>query len=189
MKHSIMRTLFVGLVFISLLAGCGSDNSSSSQQSAAKIPATPTNITATSQVNKITLSWNPVASADSYNIYWSTHPGVSRETGTRVSVATNNFQHIGLFISQTYFYVVAAVSSAGESVPSEQAATVVATDGANLYAIYCQGCHGPVTATSITEGTDVNIRQAIAANKGGMGSLSTLTDSQLFVISQQLPCH
>jgi len=185
MKRILKVILGAGFICLSLLAaGCGDGGNNGNQ-----VPSAPTNVAASSNINKITLDWNSVPGADSYNVYWSTNPGVTTATGTRVNVATNHFQHLGLFVSQTYFYIVTAVADSGESVASSQAATVVATDGANLYVTHCQGCHGPVTATTIIVGTDANIKAAIAGNKGGMGILSTLTDRQLFVISQQLPCH
>lgn len=190
MKRIIETVLVSGLISVCLLlTGCGGGDSASNQATVAKTTAAPKAVYAASNINKITLSWDAVPGAESYNVYWSTQPGVTTVTGTKVTTSTNHFEHIGLFISQTYFYVVTAVSSAGESSASEQAATVVATDGANLYATHCLGCHGPVTATTIIGGTDVNIKAAIASNKGGMGVLSHLTDIQLFVISQQLPCH
>ena len=205
MKKILNKFLGAGLTCVYLMsAGCGNtspppasiSNPSAAntviavnQPDTAKLPAAPTGVTATSGINKVTLSWDAVTGADSYNVYWSVNPGVTTATGTKITGATNPYQHVGLYVSRVYFYVVTAVSSTGESPASEQASTVAATDSANLYTTYCAVCHGPVTTTTIMGGTSDNIKAAIANNTGGMGALSALTANQLDVISQQLPCH
>ncbi|BCS53248.1 hypothetical protein [Geobacter sp. SVR] len=188
MKRTIIHiSLACLLLSVFMLAGCG--DGSGGAAAAAKVAAAPADVTATSGINKITLSWNPVAGADSYNIYWSDTPGPSPATGTKIAGVTSPYVHEGLFVSKTYFYVVTAVSHGVESPASSQAATVAATDGANLYSTLCAGCHGPVTATSITNGTPNNIKAAIASNTGGMGTLSYLTDDTILAIANMLPCH
>ena len=183
-----------------LAAGCGGGSGSGAGVTQAvgastnQVPTTktlpaPTGVTATSGINKVTLSWDPVPGADSYNIYWSVNPGVTTATGTKITGVASPYQHVGLYVSRVYFYVVTAVNSTGESVASSQASTVAATDSDNLYAANCQGCHGPVTATTIMHGTPDKIAAAIANNTGGMGVLSTLSADQINIISEQLPCH
>ncbi|KAB0670404.1 hypothetical protein F6V30_09640 [Oryzomonas sagensis] len=138
----------------------------------------------------VTLAWNPVPGATSYNIYWSANPGVTTATGIKISGVSSPYHHDGLLVSQTYFYVVTAVNGSGEESPaSEQVATVSATGGANLYTAYCAGCHGPLAASTIMDGTPDHIKAAIAANTGGMGTLTTLTTDQIDIIAQLLPCH
>jgi fibronectin type 3 domain-containing protein len=177
------------LNFTLLTIGCGNvENKAQASQSNA--PAAPSGVVATSNINKVTLDWSPVSGANYYNVYWSVSPGVTPATGTKVTVDTNRFQHLGLYASRVYFYVVTSVSSSGESTPSDLASTVPGTDGENLYVTYCLDCHGPVTSfKTAVEGNEDNIKAAIAADKGGMKVLSTLTDNQIYVISQQLPCH
>jgi len=190
MKKFILYTFAVCLLLGSLaLSGCGGGGTAGGGPPVAKAPAAPTGVTATGGINKVTLVWDPVPGADSYNIYWSTNPQVTTATGTKITGATSPYQHVGLLISETYFYIVTAVNADGESVASTQAATVVATDGANLYNNNCAGCHGPITSTTIMDGTPDRIKAAIAANTGGMGRLSTLTSDQIDIIAQQLPCH
>lgn len=191
MKRALITFLSAGLLCLCVLAsGCGSTDDSDTIVRQPVASVAPTGVVATSNINKITLDWAPVSGANSYNVYWSVNPGVTPATGTKVTVDTNRFQHLGLSVSRVYFYVVTAVSSAGESAPSALASTVPGTDGENLYVTYCQGCHGPITSfKTAAEGTEDNIKAAIAANKGGMGVLSTLTANQIYVVSQQLPCH
>jgi mono/diheme cytochrome c family protein len=201
MKKTVRAQLSAAFIWVGLLvsAGCGGGASPESgamtsanpgiQSAALAVPAAPTGVTATGGINKVTLSWNPVSGADSYHIYWSPNPNVTTATGTRIAAAVSPYQQVGLTVSESYYYIVTAVNSAGESVASPQAVTVVATDGANLYATYCAGCHGPVTATSIKDGMPDQIKAAIAGNTGGMGVLSILTVDQINTIAQQLPCH
>ena len=42
----------------------------------------PTGVTATPSDSKILISWTGVSGASSYNVYWSTNPGVSPFDGT-----------------------------------------------------------------------------------------------------------
>lgn len=81
-------------------------------------PAAPAGVTATSGNNQLTISWPPVSDATSYNIYWSTTGGVTPINGSLIANATSPFIQTGLTNGTTYFYVVAAVNSYGESAAS-----------------------------------------------------------------------
>ena len=187
---SFLKTIFVAIGF--MVAGCGGGTadvtSPSNRPAVSKVLPAPVGITATSGINKVTIRWDPVAGADSYNIYWSTEPGVTPSSGTRINCAAREYQHVGL-TCRGYFYVVTAVNSIGESVASNQAYTIAAADSANLYATYCASCHGEIVATNIMGGTPEKIAAAIAKNTGEMAALSFLTPEQISVISKQLPCH
>jgi hypothetical protein len=67
-----------------------------------------------------TLAWEETPDAIAYNIYWSTSPGVTKETGTKIENARNPFTFKGLQKGQTYYFVVTAVTPAGESPVSEE---------------------------------------------------------------------
>jgi mono/diheme cytochrome c family protein len=193
MRRTFERAWGLVLLLATLVAaGCGSGGAGGSTASApaATVLAAPSALVATGGINKVTLAWDQVPGADYYNIYWSTNPGVTKSTVYKITTALTPYQQSGLSVSQTYYYVVTAVNDAGESAPSSQAATVVATDGAGLYQNFCANCHGPLATTSIKEGTPDNIRAAIAADRGGMGWLSSfLSSQQIDLIAQQLPCH
>ncbi|MFZ2948581.1 MAG: DUF5666 domain-containing protein, partial [Desulfuromonadaceae bacterium] len=83
------------------------------------VPAAPV-VSAVGGINQITLSWNGVSGATSYNIYWSTTTGVTPATGAKITGAASPYVHTGLTASTTYYYVVTAVNSVGESAPSAQ---------------------------------------------------------------------
>ncbi len=58
-----------------------------------------------------------------------------------------------------------------------------ALDGAGLYLTYCMGCHGPGSNSNVRGRSAAQIRNAINRNRGGMGSLSNLSDAELNAIA------
>ena len=68
--------------------------------------------------SRITIRWNPVIDAVSYNIYWSTTQGVSKASDNKISDVTSPYTHKDLSLGTTYYYIVTAVNSFGESVES-----------------------------------------------------------------------
>ncbi len=89
-------------------------------------PAAPTGVTATGGAGEVTLSWNAVGNATSYNVYYSTTSGVTTTTGTKIANATVPYLQSGLNASTTYYYVVTAVNSGGESAATAQASATTA---------------------------------------------------------------
>jgi hypothetical protein len=93
------------------------------------IPAAPTGVTATGGTKQVTVSWPAVADAASYNLYWSTTAGVTTANGTKISGVTSPAVQAGLTDNTTYYYIVTAQNSAGESAASVQvAATTLAVN-------------------------------------------------------------
>ncbi|MBF0548111.1 MAG: fibronectin type III domain-containing protein [Candidatus Riflebacteria bacterium] len=74
----------------------------------------PANVTAFGSDGKITISWDNVSNASSYNLYWSNSPGVTKSSN-KISGATNPFIHSGLTNGSTYYYAVSAINVMGES--------------------------------------------------------------------------
>jgi kexin len=79
----------------------------------------------------VALSWDAVSGATSYNLYWSTASGVTNTNGAKITSVNTPLNHGGLVNGTAYFYVVAAVNSAGESTISSQAEAMPA-NGANI---------------------------------------------------------
>ena len=75
--------------------------------------------------NKVTLAWDFVSDADSYNVYWSTAKGVSKDSANKVSAATNSVTIEGLKSGVKYYFVVTSVNESGESRESEELSFVV----------------------------------------------------------------
>ena len=97
--------------------GTNDDNNLPSTPAA---PTAPAGLTATGGANQVALAWSAVSNATSYNIYWSNQPGVTSQNGTKISAASNSSLHAGLNAATTYYYVVSAVNSSGESAVSAQ---------------------------------------------------------------------
>jgi Fibronectin type III domain len=106
--------------------GAASDEASATTTSAPAptptVPAAPTGVLAAGGTKQVTISWPALSGATSYNLYWSTTAGVTKTTGTKIAGATSPTVQNGLTDSTTYYYVVTAVNSAGESDPSVQVA-------------------------------------------------------------------
>ena len=87
-------------------------------------PSAPTGVSATAGNGQTTVSWSSVSGATSYNIYWSTSSGVTKSSGTKITGATSSYAHTGLTNGTTYYYVVTAVNSYGESSESSQVSAI-----------------------------------------------------------------
>ncbi len=85
------------------------------------IPAAPTGVSAGAGDGQVTISWTAVPRADSYDVYWSTSPGVSKATGTKVTGATSGGAVTGLANGTPYYFVVTAVNLGGEGPESSPA--------------------------------------------------------------------
>ncbi|MCX7143378.1 MAG: fibronectin type III domain-containing protein [Proteobacteria bacterium] len=94
------------------------------------IPAAPTGLSATGGTKQATISWTAITGASTYNLYWSTTNGVTTTNGTKISGVTSPAVQTGLTDATTYFYIITAVNSAGESAASVQvAATTLPANG------------------------------------------------------------
>ena len=80
-------------------------------------PSPPTGVSVSSGDGKITISWDSVLAATSYNIYWSTSPGVSKTNyeGSIEDIDTTSYILTGLTNCTPYFYIITAVNNWGES--------------------------------------------------------------------------
>jgi len=113
---------------VSALDSAGESGNSS--QASAKpnapqtVPPVPTGLQATSGNAQVVLSWTASTGATSYNVKRSTTSGGPYTIVS--SPTTASFSDTGLTNGTTYFYVVSAVNSAGESSNSSQASALPA---------------------------------------------------------------
>jgi fibronectin type 3 domain-containing protein len=83
-------------------------------------PAAPIGVKAVPGNTQATISWSPVYGATSYNLYWSNTSGVTPGNGTKIASVASPYIHTGLISGTTYYYIVTAVNSYGESPASNQ---------------------------------------------------------------------
>ncbi len=69
---------------------------------------------------QVTLQWNNVPNAASYNVYWSRFPGVTKHNGHKIPDAANPIAITDLAPNTTYYFVVTMVGEAGESRESKE---------------------------------------------------------------------
>lgn len=92
----------------------------SATPSAPTVPAAPSGLTATAGKRKISLAWNASSGAISYNAKRSSVSG-GPYTTIATGITTTSYTDSGLSTGSTYYYVVSAVNSVGESANSNQA--------------------------------------------------------------------
>jgi len=97
-----------------------STEASATTQAAPTIPPAPTGLIATPAKRKISLSWNASSGATSYNVKRATVTG-GPYTTIATGVTTTSYTNTGLTSGTTYYYVVSAVNTSGESPNSTEA--------------------------------------------------------------------
>jgi sugar lactone lactonase YvrE/fibronectin type 3 domain-containing protein len=123
-----MKRIFslIIVVTILLISGCsgGGAGSAASTTTPTIASSVPTGVTVVPGNSKITPSWTAVTGATSYNVYYGTTAGVTVSNGTKVASATSGTAINALTNGTTYYVVVTAVTSTGEStISSEVSAT------------------------------------------------------------------
>ena len=111
-----------------------SAQASATPVAAVSVPSVPAGLSASAGNQQVSLNWNASTGATSYNVKRSTVTG-----GPYTQIAnptTTSFSDTGLTNGTTYFYVVSALNSAGESANSVQnSATPTASSSGNSYAL------------------------------------------------------
>jgi hypothetical protein len=87
-------------------------------------PATlsaPTNLTATAGPSQISLAWNAVSGATSYNVYRGTSASGESVTPIATGITGTNFADTSATNGTRYYYFVTAINGSGRSDPSNEA--------------------------------------------------------------------
>lgn len=176
---SVIGIVHLLLVILSI-AGCGGGGGSSTQVTELP-PATPTGVSVTiTASNELTVSWNGIANASSYNVYWTTAPGANKASTKVSGITSPRYVHTGLATGVTYYYVVTAVNSFGES--SESAEVFALLDIPRpTGAVAAVAGGGQVTVSWNTNGA-VSYNIYMASQPGvTKANYATLSDGAVFV--------
>lgn len=92
-------------------------------------PARPSGLAASAGDEQVTLTWNSVAEATGYTLYYSEISGVTTTSGTALANASAPFEHQGLSNNHTYYYIVTASNAQGESPASAEASATPQATG------------------------------------------------------------
>jgi hypothetical protein len=117
--HILSSALAFGITF--MLLGCGGgggSNGGSGGGGGTQPPTAPTGLQATAGDTQVSLSWTASSGATSYNVKRSTTSGSGYSIISSPTAA--NYTDTGLTNGTTYYYVVSAVNSGGESANSAE---------------------------------------------------------------------
>ncbi len=103
---------------VASINACSQQSGYSAYLGTTTIPATPTELNATPGNGRAILSWNSTMDASSYNLKMSTTSGGPYATITNITVTA--FTNTSLVNGTTYYYVVSALNTSGESTNSSQ---------------------------------------------------------------------
>jgi fibronectin type 3 domain-containing protein len=105
-----MRRIFQVILVVLMtmfLAGCGSENN---------VPSAPQNLTGTAGASMVTLDWDAVTDATSYNVYRGLSTGdLSSKVLLASALTATAYSDTNVTSGTTYFYQVTAENSDGES--------------------------------------------------------------------------
>jgi subtilisin family serine protease len=158
--------------------------------SIATAPAAPTNLTATAGDSLVSLTWTASSGATSYNVKRATTNGGPYTTAA--SGGSTSYTDTGLTNGTTYYYVVTAVNSVGESGNSNQASATPAASQPSQQLLANPGFESGATGWTASSGViDSSIGEA--AHSGawkawlcGYGTTHTDTLSQQVTIPSTL---
>jgi hypothetical protein len=125
------------------------------------VPAVPMNVMATAANGQLTLSWSASSGATSYNVKRSTTSGGPYTTVA--SPTTTSYTDAGLTNGTTYFYVVSAVNTAGESANSSQ---VSATPASPDFAV-----SATPSSQNVTQGNGTSYTVSLVPSGGFTGAV------------------
>jgi YVTN family beta-propeller protein len=115
-KAGLLYFFLIGIVSgMILIAGCNAGDERIGMVSS-PLPSVPTNVRTTAGDKQITISWDNVSGATSYNLYWSTSMEINKDNCEgEAPKATSPYIHEKLTNGTSYYYVVTAENNYGES--------------------------------------------------------------------------
>ena len=113
--------LLTAAAIVGALAACGGGGDSGGDTTVA--PATPTGVSAAPGDGTLSVSWDPVSNATSYNVYYGSSEGVTTGNAS-VTSGTTSVNLPGLSNNTPYYLKVAAVNAGGSSGLSDESCGV-----------------------------------------------------------------
>ena len=104
---------------LTTISSAGESAASTQLSATVGAPPRPSGAYAQAAGGNISVSWDPVPGATSFNLYWYNQTGVTKATGTRIAGVSSPYVHAGL-TGVPYFYVVTAQNAIGESLESSE---------------------------------------------------------------------
>lgn len=141
-------------------------------------PAAPMFLRTTAGSGSVTLAWDAILGATSYNVYYATQPGLTKANyislgGVRITGVTSpNYVVSGLAPNAPYYFIVTTVDGSGEGPESRRASAVLlgtpswaavgslssvsmftlAADPTNANSAYASGGNNPFNTYASTDG-------------------------------------
>lgn len=88
-------------------------------------PSPPSGFSGSASENSAVLSWNRQSSTNSYRVYVGVAPGFNRSGSIRVVPTINNTVNVINLIPGTYYFMVSALNTCGESSTSPQISVII----------------------------------------------------------------
>lgn len=130
------------------------------------VPSAPAGLSASPADQQVSLSWNPVSNATSYNVKRSTSSGGPYTTIAQ-HMASTQYLDQGLTNGTTYYYVVSAVNAIGESANSAQVSAAPGqTPAPEPFTLSAAASNGKVTLnwTSSLYATNYKVQRSTSSS-------------------------
>jgi hypothetical protein len=124
---------------------------------------------------RVTLSWNDIPGATSYNLYWSTTSPVTETDGQEIRGITSPYTQNDLVNGETYYYKVIALDADGERVEMSDTLEAHATPGGWTRLVRTEGSGSSVQSGGLMVDTIGNVYVSSFGN--GNGSLMVKYDA------------
>ena len=123
---NIPQTVGSSTAYVGFTAGTGGLTATQnilqwSYFSGSQVPSPPGTLTAAASGTSIALSWSSSAGATSYDVYRGTSKGGETTAPLATGITTTSFMDSTVTPGTTYYYIVTAVNSFGQSTPSAEA--------------------------------------------------------------------